>query len=175
MRNFFCALCICICSAMPIFAELPASVIIRNDTGYQLDELYMAVEGSEEWGDNLLGRMPLRNGEQVAVNLPEEIEDSSIVDLLAVDDEGDDYLKSGIDLASESNIILFTFDDFAGSQSDGYGDDYDTAYAEDYDNGYDDGYMDGYRDAFKEAFKEGYSKGFSDGLQSSGNQRDQSR
>jgi hypothetical protein len=163
MRKLFLCLFL-LCVTLPLVAELPGSIIIKNETGYQFNELFVAVEGSEGWGENLLGETPLKNGEQVAVNLPDLEDSGCLFDFLAVDDEGDDYLKNSVDLCSDSNLILFTFDDYAGSADyDDYEGDYDSYDDSGYESGYDEGYRQGYRDAFKEAFSNGYSEGFTDG------------
>ena len=47
-----------------------ADFVMKNRTGYQIDEVYVSVGSSKSWGKDLMGSDSLANGEQLKVTFP---------------------------------------------------------------------------------------------------------
>lgn len=80
-------------------------VTIRNETDFRMQELYLFSDPEGARGENLISGSPLFPGGEVTV-------DATGGDrfVLAVDTEGDRYLKQNVDLA-ESRSLRITLDD----------------------------------------------------------------
>jgi hypothetical protein len=80
-------------------------VKVRNDTNFEMQELYVFADPAAERGRNLLSGGPLFSGSEVTVSV-----DASARYLLAVDSEGDSYLVEGID-PRQTRVLAIALDD----------------------------------------------------------------
>ena len=136
----------------------PTEVTIINSTGYEFSAVYVAPADNGEWGEDLLGGGPLKDGEQKTFSLEnlDLSEDQFNFDVRAVDVDGDEYAKYDISLREDSSVTL-TFEDYVEAKTDNGGS------ADRYDEGYNAGYDEGFKKGQQEGFKEGYGQGFKDG------------
>ena len=96
---------------------LVASLAFENQTDFDFAELYFSLDGSDGWGDELLGSdAPLAVGE--IITFPEALTYSasgSVWDIKAVDAEGNSVEFDGADVTVTSDpeevYILFTYDE----------------------------------------------------------------
>lgn len=88
-------------------ADFDGYVKVTNKTGYDIHYLYVSHEDEGEWGDDVLEKDILRNGQTVRVNLRNY--DSSRFDIRAKDEDGDTYTVWGLNVARHD--IVFTLDD----------------------------------------------------------------
>ncbi len=144
-------------SSAALFAQESFPVTFTNDTGYDIIELYISPSVSDDWNDDLLQGMTVRNGSSMEVSVPLIEGDTPFYDVLAIDVDEDRYELFEIDLSPASDrTVTMTFDSFADNNSitdDGGSDSYNQ------------GYLDGYREAWREAYKEAYSEGYRSGLE----------
>lgn len=85
-------------------------VEVTNSTGYVIYELYVSPESSDSWEEDVLGEDILLDGESVRVDLYGY--ESSIFDIMAVDEDGDTYTFYRIDVYYEDLDISIGDMDF---------------------------------------------------------------
>ncbi|MBN2050485.1 MAG: hypothetical protein JW760_08590 [Spirochaetales bacterium] len=84
--------------------------ILVNDTGFIIWHIYISPDYSDNWEEDLLGSSDiLQHGEEFPITFT-GYEDHCIFDIKLVDEEGDEYIKYGVDLCSLYEVI-FTLDD----------------------------------------------------------------
>jgi hypothetical protein len=76
-----------------------------NKTGLTISELYVSPSNDEEWGEDVLGRDVLANGEKVEIAF-ERKEKECVWDLKIVDEDEDDVIWEDINLCKASEITL---------------------------------------------------------------------
>lgn len=87
-------------------------VRIRNETDYRMQELYLFSDPQGARGENLISGSPLFPGREITVEAAAE--DGFV---LAVDSEGDRYIKRNVDV-EESRSLRITLDDlYFGAQA----------------------------------------------------------
>lgn len=151
--------CVMLLAAGMVYAQETFTVSFTNGTGYDINELFISPSISDDWHEDLLNGLTIRDGATMEVNVPVLEENTETYDILALDIDGDRYTQYEVDLSPASGrTVTMTFDDFAES------DDYESGS----DDSYDQGYLDGYREAWREAYKEAYSEGYRSGLEDAG-------
>ena len=75
---------------------------IRNNTGYDIYSAFVSPDGSNGWGEDVLGNGVLEDGEQFSVELNGY--DSSVFDVKLVDEDGDVYLFENVDVLFEDIV-----------------------------------------------------------------------
>lgn len=85
---------------------------LLNETGYQIDRLYISSTKTNQWEEDILGEDPLPTGESVEIEFDAE-ENQCRWDIKAVYDDGEPVVWTGVDLCSLHRITLYY------SQSDG--------------------------------------------------------
>lgn len=96
---------------------LVASLAFENQTDFDFAELYFSLDGSDDWGEELLGSdAPLAVGEVITLyDALTYSPDGSVWDIKAVDAEGNSVEFDGADVTVTSNpeevYILFTYDE----------------------------------------------------------------
>ena len=137
------------------FAQDYFSLNFTNNTGYDIQRIYISPSLSDDWHEDLLGERSVEDGATVSIDVPIIEEGAQYYDILAIDVDEDRYNRFEVDLSSPGERdIVFTFDDFEESEIESSG-----------DESYNQAYLDGYRDAWREAYKEAYSAGYRDGLE----------
>lgn len=77
-----------------------------NRTGYQIDEVYVGPNSSDEWGDDVLGKQVFEDGKLVNIRFNPKASVCSW-DIQVVYNDGDKSQFRNIDLCSVSKITLF--------------------------------------------------------------------
>jgi hypothetical protein len=148
--------CSILLSLGSILFAVPSRVILVNSTGYDIERIFIAPTSWGDWGEDLLGGRIVPDGEKVEITLKSFEGNECSYDIRAVDTDGDEYMKDGLDICSDSEIVM-SFDDYIEPEGE-----------EDSSNSYDDGYNAGYEEGLRagkqEGFKEGYGQGFKDGF-----------
>ncbi|MDQ3069855.1 MAG: hypothetical protein M3R55_09025 [Acidobacteriota bacterium] len=76
-----------------------------NKTGLQISELYLSTSDDDKWGEDVLGRDVLKNGEDVDITFSSG-ETKCMWDLKIVDSDEDDVIWTKINLCEASVITL---------------------------------------------------------------------
>lgn len=76
-----------------------------NSTGLTINEFYVSPSDDDEWGEDVLGRDVLKNGEKVDITFSRS-EKACKWDLKIVDADDDDIIWKGIDLCKYEEITL---------------------------------------------------------------------
>ena len=80
-----------------------------NDTNYEIRDVRVLPTGTTDW-DRALPLLPARrvihNGENYRLELDVEALELLIVDIRLVDEDGDVYLRRGIDLETETHVVI---------------------------------------------------------------------
>lgn len=92
-------------AAGPAFAN-DADFVLRNKTGYQIDEVYVAPSASKNWGNDIMGTGALGDGEKVKIVFPHGNGVCSF-DIQVKYNDGDKAAWSGVDLCKYETITLF--------------------------------------------------------------------
>lgn len=154
-KNIFLVLIISLLSLVSVFGQEFLTVNVTNDTGYELQRIYISPSMSDDWHEDLLGGRSIVDGATLAVDVPVLEEDAQYYDVLAIDIDEDRYSRFEVDLSDpQQRDIVLTFDDFEEGEMETGGDD-----------SYNQAYLDGYRDAWREAYKEAYGEGYRAGLE----------
>lgn len=78
---------------------------LLNATEYTIAELYVSPSNSTKWGEDVLGRDVLRNGETVELKFSRSETECSW-DIKIVDEEDDEVIWEDIDLCKWAHITL---------------------------------------------------------------------
>ncbi|MEK6629314.1 MAG: argininosuccinate lyase [Acidobacteriota bacterium] len=76
-----------------------------NKTGLTIDKVYVSPANDNSWGEDVLGRDTLANGEKVDIKFSRK-EDECVWDLKIVDEEKDDVVWEDINLCKAEEITL---------------------------------------------------------------------
>ena len=99
---------------LAVFATISASAMaarpnldfkLINKTGLTIDEVYVSPSDDDEWGEDVLGRDVLKNGEAVDIEFSRK-ETKCKWDLKVVDSDKDEVEWTEIDLCKAEEITL---------------------------------------------------------------------
>lgn len=76
-----------------------------NKTGLGIDEVYLSPTNDDEWGEDVMGRDVLKNGEKVMIKFS-SAETECNWDLKIVDEEDDDIIWKKLNLCTAEEITL---------------------------------------------------------------------
>lgn len=76
-----------------------------NSTGLGIDKVFLSPSSSEKWGEDVMGRDVLKNGESVDIKFHSS-ETECKWDLKVVDEEKDPIIWTGLNLCSTESIEL---------------------------------------------------------------------
>ena len=79
--------------------------VLVNRTGLAIHELYVSPANDNEWGEDVLGKDVLRNGETVTIQFSHK-ETECLWDMKVVDEDGDDVIWEDFDLCKAKQITL---------------------------------------------------------------------
>ena len=79
--------------------------LLVNKTGVDIQEVYVAPHGSEEWQEDVMGRDMLVNGQSVKINFERQIK-GKVWDLKVVDKDGKASVWQNLNLTEISKITL---------------------------------------------------------------------
>jgi hypothetical protein len=100
---------ILLCGAAGIGASAQASDAdfkMVNKTGYQIDNVYVGASASSSWGNDIMGRDALGDGEEVNITFP-HTSSACTFDIRVKYHDGDTAEWSGVDLCKWEKISLF--------------------------------------------------------------------
>jgi hypothetical protein len=103
--------------AFAVSAQSRPSINIVNNTGYTIYELYVSPSESDEWGEDILGETVLENGNSFTIQLPSPLNQVSVYDIGAEDEDGDAYIKWELTVTNNARIV-FTLEDLEDSGSE---------------------------------------------------------
>ena len=83
-----------------------ADFVLRNKTGYQIDEVYVAPATSKRWGKDIMGTSALGDGEQVKIVFPHG-NGACMFDIKVKYNDGDEASWTDVDLCKWETITLF--------------------------------------------------------------------
>ena len=83
-----------------------ADFVLKNKTGYQIDEVYVSAASSKNWGKDIMGTGALANGEQVKIVFPHG-NGACLFDIKVKYDDGSDAAWAEVDLCKWEAISLF--------------------------------------------------------------------
>jgi len=108
--KIICVISLLLTISLPLFSiDGDGVVIISNETGFTLKDLYISTADSEDWGKDLLKGNPLLNGETLTIPLVQL--ESVIINVRGKDDEGDTYTVYNINAEIENvHITLKNID-----------------------------------------------------------------
>ena len=84
-------------------SETKEFLVISNETGFTLADLYISDMDSDDWGKDLLQKNPLLNGETFIIPLIQL--QNVYINVRGRDTEGDTYTVYSIDAESEDVVI----------------------------------------------------------------------
>ena len=79
--------------------------LLHNETGVQIHQVMVSPSESDRWGEDIMGRDVLDDGESVEI-LFSNSEDSEFWDLKVLDPAGDSVVWEGLNLLEASEITL---------------------------------------------------------------------
>ncbi|MFW5684734.1 MAG: hypothetical protein ACOC1I_07770 [Spirochaetota bacterium] len=88
-------------------------IVIVNDTNYDIVEIHLSPSSANEWndGEQLLGPGEIvHHGEDFRVDIDADRYDTLVYNIMLVDVDGDRYIKWGVNLELETQIV-YTLDD----------------------------------------------------------------
>ena len=83
-----------------------ADFVLKNKTGYQIDEVYVSLSASKAWGNDIMGKGALGDGEGVKIVFPHGNGACSF-DIQVKYNDGDKAEWSEVDLCKYETITLF--------------------------------------------------------------------
>ena len=78
---------------------------ILNNTGYQIDQIYVAASSTDDWEEDVLGKQVLEDGERFKLSF-DRSEDKCLWDIKVDYQDGDSAEWNGIDLCEVSVVSL---------------------------------------------------------------------
>lgn len=107
MMRVFLGLCVAVLlgGSAGVIADAQDFKLV-NKTGLAIDELYLSAANDNEWGEDVLGRDILNDGEPVDITF-DRAETECVWDLKIVDGEQDEVVWEDINLCKTSEITLF--------------------------------------------------------------------
>ena len=79
--------------------------LLVNKTGVDIQEVYVAPHGSDEWQEDVMGKDMLVNGQSVKINFERQIK-GKVWDLKVVDKDGKASVWQNLDLTAISKVTL---------------------------------------------------------------------
>jgi hypothetical protein len=100
------------CLSAPSASAYPVITIV-NSTGYDCYYLFVSPVIDDMWGDDVLGRDILPNGQSFSMTLPYPLSEVNRYDFMMIDLDDDLYTRMNV-LVTNNARIVFTFNDFRG-------------------------------------------------------------
>ncbi|HZQ00260.1 MAG TPA: hypothetical protein VFB13_12020 [Reyranella sp.] len=83
-----------------------ADFVLKNKTGYQIDEVYISLPSSKNWGPDIMGTHSLGDGEKVKITFPHG-NGACKFDIKVKYNDGDASEWSAVDLCEYETITLY--------------------------------------------------------------------
>jgi len=102
--KIICVISLLLAVSLPLYSSDGDGVlVITNETGFTLKDLYISTVDNEDWGKDLLRGNPLLNGETLTIPLVQL--ESVIINIRGKDNEGDTYTVYNINAEIENISI----------------------------------------------------------------------
>jgi hypothetical protein len=111
MKRFASLMALAFCVSLSSAAAAPArqnsklDFTLINKTGLVIHELYVSPAKDDEWGDDILGRDVLKNGEKVDITFSPKAK-ACAWDMKIVDEDKDSVEWTNLDLCKADEITL---------------------------------------------------------------------
>jgi len=79
--------------------------VLVNRTGYDIDEVYLALANQKDWGDDIMESDTLDNGQKVTIQFSHK-EKECVWDMRIVFSDGEEAIWEDFDLCTVSEITL---------------------------------------------------------------------
>ena len=100
---------ICVAMTLAITATVPRAgdqdFVLVNKTGYEIDEVYVAPANGKNWGDDIMGRDTLGNGEKVTIEFAHK-EKECVWDMKVIFSDEEEAIWEDFDLCKVEEITL---------------------------------------------------------------------
>lgn len=83
-----------------------ADFVLKNKTGYQIDEVYVGPHSSRNWGNDIMGSASLSDGQTATITFP-HASTACKFDIKVKYNDGDTAEWGNIDLCQYESISLF--------------------------------------------------------------------
>ena len=83
-----------------------ADFTLKNKTGYQIDEVYISLPSSQNWGKDIMGTGALGDGEGVKISFPHG-NGACKFDIKVKYNDGDASEWGGVDLCQYESVSLY--------------------------------------------------------------------
>lgn len=95
------------------FAESALDFVLVNDTGYEIDQVYVSPTKTEEWGSDILGQDTLADGKSAKIHFDRASERTSKWDIKIVFTDKENRYWTDLDLSTISEVTLHYKNDHA--------------------------------------------------------------
>jgi hypothetical protein len=108
MRLFtaFLPAAVALVSSMPVAHASQQDFTLQNKTGYQIDEVYVSQSSSRNWGNDIMGRDALDDGNTVDISFHAP-DDACRWDMRVKYNDGDEATWNNLNLCNISKVTLF--------------------------------------------------------------------
>ena len=91
--------------AASAFAQGKQDFTLHNDTGVEINELYVSPHSSDDWEEDILGQDTLASGESVDIHFSRK-EKAKLWDMKVVDKQGNSITWENLNLLEISEVTL---------------------------------------------------------------------
>lgn len=111
----FVAFCSFVFNLLPVtaFAESALDFVLVNDTGYEIDQVYVSPTKIEEWGSDILGQDTLADGKSAKIHFDPSSEKTTKWDIKIVFTDKESRYWTDLDLSTISEVTLHYKNDHA--------------------------------------------------------------
>ena len=94
-------------------AESALDFVLVNDTGYEIDQVYVSPTKAEEWGSDILGQDTLGDGQSAKIHFDRAHEKTTKWDIKIVFSDKEYRFWTDLDLSTISEVTLHYKNDHA--------------------------------------------------------------
>lgn len=105
MKSIALTLVLLVSSLSPMLAQSKLDFTLKNDTGVVIANIYVGPNHSDDWGDDIMGKDVLPNGDSVDITFS-RTEKTCNWDLKIVDERDEEIEWTELDLCKASHITL---------------------------------------------------------------------
>jgi hypothetical protein len=108
----FCFLAFAVAPVTAV-AESALDFVLVNDTGYEIDKIFVSPTKTEEWGSDIMGQDTLADGQSVKIHFNRTHEGTTKWDIKIIFTDKENRFWTDLDLSTISEITLHYKDDHA--------------------------------------------------------------
>lgn len=108
MNKLLAAAAVLACLVVPAVGSAADArdITVVNATGKPVYSLFISPVGIETWEEDVLGVDVLADGESVRIEFSGYADDQCSFDILATNEDGDEWLLPDVDLCSVSEVVI---------------------------------------------------------------------